>query len=193
MKKDSEGGVVGKGFPRQRKSRKAYRSNSLTEEEQEKLYGVLDRLEDLALFRLALTTGIRREDIVKVEIGRIDFENRRLTFWESKKRRDWTVPLTREAAQALQMYVRTRPKGERYLFPFSGRTAYNRLQDALGKAGVRKAISFHDLRRSFIKTAKRRGISPKAVSQVTGDTLAVIQEHYENLDQDELKDEIDKL
>lgn len=185
-------GVFGNNLPPQRAKRNAYRSNSLTLEEQERLYSVLDRLEDMVLFRLALTTGIRREDICAIETGRIDFDNRRLTFWESKKRRDWTVPLTEEVTQALRWYTGTR-KGERRLFSFTGRTAYNKLQAALKKAGITKELSFHDLRRSFVKTAKRRGLSPKAVAQITGDTLAVIQEHYENLDQDELREEIDKL
>lgn len=173
-------------------SRKAYRSNSLTIPEQEQLYSILDTLEDMALFRLALSTGIRREDIVKIETGRIDWDNRRLSFWESKKKRDWVVPLHPDTLQVLKMWVGTRPK-KRYLFDFSGRTAYNKLQRALIKAGIKKQVSFHDLRRSFVKTAKRKGLSPKAVAQITGDTLAVIQEHYENMDDDELRDEIDKL
>lgn len=185
--------VLGNNLPLLKVSRKpVYRSNSLTLEEQDRLLAVLDRLEDMALFKLALTTGIRREDIASIEIGRIDFENRTLSFWESKKRRDWTVPLAQDTLQILKMYVATR-KGERRLFDFTGRTAYNHLQAALERAGIKKELSFHDLRRTFIKTAKVKGLSPKAVCQITGDTLAVIQKHYENLDMDELKGEIDKM
>lgn len=189
----AETGFIGKQFPGKRTSRKpAYRSNSLSLEEQDRLYAVLDTLEDMALFKLAMTTGIRREDIVSIEVGRINYDLRRLTFWEGKKRRDWTVPLTEETTQVLKMWTSTRP-GKKKLFDFTGRTAYNRLQRALTKAGIKKHLAFHDLRRTFVKTAKKRGLSPKAVAQITGDTLAVIQEHYENLDQDELRDELDKL
>jgi integrase len=66
----------------------------------------------------------------------------------------------------------------------------NRLQKYLEKAGIRKELSFHDLRKAFIKTAKRKGLSPKAVSQITGDTLSTIEQSYANLDIEELKEEI---
>jgi len=173
-------------------SRKTYRSESLTLEEQDQLCKAVSRVDDLALFRLALTTGIRREDIVGIEWSGVDFDQRRLTFWESKKSRHWTVPLTERTVQSLKMLQGVR-RAERKVFGFCGRTAYNRLQAALERAGIKKSLRFHDLRRSFVKTAKRRGLRPKAVSQITGDTVAVIQEHYENMDQDELREELDRL
>jgi len=172
---------------------KPYRSNSLTIEEQERLLSCTETFEDLCLFRLALSTGIRREDIVGVEIGNIDLPNRKLKFWESKKRRWWEVPLTVDVCQEIQRFLNTFPNGRKKLFDMTGRTAYNRLQKYLEKAGIKKGLSFHDLRRSFIKTAKRKGLSPKAVSQITGDTLATIEQSYANLDMEELKEEVDKL
>ena len=186
---------IGKEFPDGMVKRKAkpYRSNSLTLEEQERLLNVTERFEDLVLFRLALTTGIRREDIVNVEVGNVDLPNRRLRFWESKKRRWWEVPLTLEVCQDIQRLLNTYPHGRKRLFEMTGRTAYNRLQKYLEKAAISKELSFHDLRRTFIKTAKKRGLSPKAVSQITGDTLATIEQSYANLDIEELKEEVDKL
>lgn len=174
-------------------SKKVYRSNSLTLDEQDQLLAHASTFEDLALFRLALATGIRREDIVGIDIGQINLEKRELTFWEAKKRRFWTVPLPVSVVQELTRYINTLPSGTRKLFQFSGRTAYNKLQAGLRRAGITKEMSFHDLRRTFVKTAKKRGLSPKAVCQITGDTLAVIQEHYENMDMDELRQEVDKL
>jgi integrase len=175
------------------RSGKPRRSNSLTIEEQNQLLSVTETFEDLALFKLALTTGIRREDIASIELGNVDLDNRRLRFWEQKKRRWWEVPLKVEVVQELRRYMNTLPRGQKKLFNITGRTAYNRLQKYLKKAGIKKALAFHDLRRTFVKTAKRRGLSPKAVSQITGDTIRTIQEWYENLDMEELKEEVDKL
>lgn len=185
---------IGKNLPTEKVSRKPkpYRSNSLTIDEQERLLSVTESFEDLTLFRLALSTGIRREDIVNIEIGNIDLDNRQLRFWESKKRRWWTVPLTVECCQEIRRLINTYPNGRKELFDMTGRTAYNRLQKYLDKAGIKKELSFHDCRRSFVKTAKRRGLSPKAVSQITGDTIATIEQSYANLDMQELKEEIDK-
>jgi len=192
MEKDTS---IGQNFPIYLQGRKSkpYRSNSLSIEEQERLLSVTDTFEDLVLFRLALSTGIRREDITGIEVGNIDLENRRLRFWESKKRRWWEIPLTVESCQEIKRFLNTFPNGRKKLFDFTGRTAYNRLQKYLEKAGIKKELSFHDLRRTFIKTAKRRGLSPKAVSQITGDTLATIEQSYSNLDMEELKEEVDKL
>ena len=173
--------------------KRAYRSNSLSIEEQEKFLASLEEIEDIALFQLELTTGIRREDIAKIDIKSIDLENRKLVFWEQKKKRVWEVPLSMKTVQVLKIYLNTKPKNAKKLFDFTGRTAYNKLQKGLKKAGINKILSFHDLRRSFIKNAKKQGLSVKAVSQIVGDTVATVQEHYENYDLEELKSEIEKL
>jgi integrase/recombinase XerD len=172
---------------------KAYRSNSLSIEEQEALYSSASSFEDLTLFRLALNTGIRREDIVGIELSSINLKSRELAFYEHKKRRVHTVPLTTTVAIDLERYINSLPKGQKHLFNFSGRTAYNKLQRTLAAAGIKKELSFHDLRRSFMKTAKKKGLDPKAVCQITGDTLSTVQNFYQNLDMEELKEEIKKL
>ena len=148
---------LGKNFPIYLQSRKSkpYRSNSLTIEEQERLLSVTETFEDLVLFKLSLSTGIRREDVCSIEVGNIDLENRRLKFWEAKKRRWWEVPLTVECCQEIRRFLNTFPNGRKKLFNMTGRTSYNRLQKYLAKAGIKKELSFHDLRRTFIKTAKR--------------------------------------
>ena len=174
-------------------AQKKYRSNSLTLDEQELLLSVTETHEDLALFRLELNTGIRREDIVNIDLGKTDLIKGEIVFWEAKKKRWHTVPITSGVIQDLTRYINTLPPGQKQLFKISGRTAYNRLQKYIKKAGIKKQLSFHDLRRTFIKTAKKKGLDPKAVSQITGDTLHTIQEHYENLDMDELREELGKL
>lgn len=169
-----------------------YRSNSLTIEEQELLLKFTDSYEDEVLFKLALYGGLRRADVVGIEIANINFQERTLRFWEQKKRRYWTIPIKDSLMHSLKKYVAIK-KGERFLFDFSDRTAYNKLQRTLKRAGITKNISFHDLRRSMIKTAKKRGISRGAVAQITGDSIRVIERYYENLDMDELHEEVDKL
>lgn len=162
-------------------------------EEQERLYNAAPSFEDLTLFRLALNSGIRRIDIVNIELPNIHLDKRELSFWEHKKRRVWTIPLTEQVAKDLERYINTLPKGQKKLFNFSDKTAYNKLQRSLVLAGINKEISFHDLRRSFMKTAKKKGMDIKAVCQITGDTIATVQNFYQNLDMEELKEEMKKL
>jgi len=186
----SENKIIGNKFPISRFNRK---SDSLTIEEQERLLSVIETFEDLCLFELELTTGMRREDIVGIEIGNIDLENRKITFWEHKKRKFHTVPIASSVLPNLVRYLNSLPKGRKKLFAFTGRTAYNKLQYYLKKAGIKKKLAFHDLRRTFVKTAKKKGLSDKAISQITDDKLETISEWYANLDHDELKEEADKL
>jgi integrase len=187
---EEENHAIGKELPHSGYNRK---SDSLTIDEQEKLLSVVETFEDLVLFGLELTTGIRREDITSIEISNIDIESRKISFWENKKRRTHTVPIAKVVLPDLVRYLNSLPKGQKRLFTFTGRTAYNKLQYYLNKAGIKKKLAFHDLRRTFVKTAKRKGMSDKAIAQITGDKIETISEYYSNLSHDELKEESDKL
>jgi len=139
-----------------------------------------------------VTTGIRREDIVGIDLSNIDWQNNTLTFWEQKKRRFWTVPLEADTVTTLKMYINTLPKGQKKLFNFTGRTAYNHLQGYLKKANIKKKIPFHALRTTFVKRSKELGRDIKAVQQITGDSERTILKHYSEWTMDELKEIIDK-
>ena len=197
MKGNEKKETIGKDFPTEKDNRKSIsqtrRNVSLTIEEEERLLEVIETFEDLALFRIELTTGIRREDIANIEIGNVDLENRKITFWQGKKRNWHTVPISRSAYPDLLRYVNSLPKGQKKLFMFTGRTAYNKLQYYLKKAKIGKRVAFHDLRRTFIKNSMKRGLSTKAISQITDDKIETIMEAYNNLTIDELREEADKL
>jgi len=162
-----------------------HKKESLTFEELQRVIAVCESLEDKALIELAVTTGIRREDIVAIELSNIDLERRTLTFWEEKKDRWWNVALEPEVVQTLQMFINQNPN-RKLLFKFSGRTAYNKFQALLKKAGITKHLPFHALRRSFIRLSKRMGRDIRFVMDQTGDTARVIIEEYEGYDVDEL-------
>ena len=161
---------------------------SLTLEEVRRLIRATDRIEIKALFELALTTGIRRDDIVKIDRHRIDFERGYLEFWEKKKKRNWRVFLEPDVLSTLRMYVRTLPKSQRELFKFSDRTGYTYLQKYLKKAGITKHIRFHDLRTTFIRLSRKMGREIKYVMQQTGDSAEVILEHYDHLSDEEMSE-----
>ena len=143
-------------------------------------------LREKALIELAVTTGIRREDIVRIEINRIDLQQQKLIFWEEKKDRLWMVAMPIELVHTLKMYMDTLPREQRFLFNFSGRTGYNILQRVLDRACINKHLSFHDLRRTFVRLSKRMGRDIRFVMDQTGDTARVITEEYEGYTVDEL-------
>lgn len=161
---------------------------SLTLEEVRCLIRSTDRIEIRALFELALTTGMRRDDIVQIDRHRIDFKKSHLEFWEKKKKRNWRVFLEPDVVATLRMYVRTLPKSQRELFDFCGRTAYNYLQTYLRAADINKHIRFHDLRTTFIRLSRKMGREVKYVMQQTGDSAEVILEHYDYLSDEEMQE-----
>jgi len=158
---------------------------ALTDNEYEKLMAVVDNVEDECLFTVAISTGLRRFDVTNIQIDNIHFHTddhpgNWLTYNERKKgNRIRTIPLNERSTQSIKKLINTRSKTNKNpkLFSFNDRTAYNRLKNACEKAGI-KQRPFHALRATCIKRCQRAGWTPEQVSALTGDTIAVIQEHY---------------
>lgn len=145
-------------------------------------------IEDRALIELGVTTGIRREDIVDIDIENVDLDKKRIKFWEEKKDRWYIVPIEPETIITLSQYIHTLPPGQRKLFDFSGRTAYRRLQHVLRRAGISKHIEFHGLRRSCMRLSKAMGRDIRYVMDLTGDTAETILREYEGYSIEEMND-----
>lgn len=183
-------------FEKRMKSRNSYKANrrdfigrySLTEDELNRLYAEISSIRDLAIIKLAVSTGIRREDIAALELANIDWDNAIVHFYEQKKRRPWQAYILPDALTALRMYVNTLDKREKYLFPgrtkkppskdhLTGRAIYDIFNGWLPKAGLETRPS-HALRSTCMKLLQLKGWSPEQVQEQTGDTLEVIQMHY---------------
>jgi integrase len=163
---------------RVKKERYRTGEKALTPREYEKLISVIDHLVDEVLIKLAVSIGARREDLTGIKVENIHLDELKLSFNEQKKRRIHTVPLSPEMARLIRQLLNTRGKHQgEYLFPFTGRTAYTKLQKYCDKAGIPRR-PFHTLRATCMKRCQAAGWTPEQVSRLTGDTIAVIQEHY---------------
>jgi integrase len=170
-------------------------------EEQERLLAAAPTLKDLALFRIALTTGIRRADLANIRKGDVDLKNRKIKFWQDKKDTMHQVPISNALLPDLTRYLATVDKGTPWLFPnrdslqrpMSDKTVYNRLQGALKLAGIEKEISVHDLRRSFVKTCLAGGMRPEIVAAITDDDVSTILEWYAIPDDHEILEATNKI
>lgn len=163
---------------------------ALTKAEWEKLKAAIDSVEDELLIKIAITTGIRREDIVSIKISNISLSDAALTFHESKKNKDRSIPLNPEIVQLIKKYIKTidNPKRE-FLFEFTGRTAWNKL-DRLCKIAKIPPRPFHALRATCVKFSQLAGWKPSEVSKLTGDSLRVIEEHYACPSDTEMKEAV---
>jgi len=161
---------------------------SLTKIEVDRLLAEITDLKDLTLFKMALSCGLRREDIVRVKVADINFCEAEMSFYERKKKSIHTVPLNQNLIQTLKMLLKIKDRKNPYLFEgfsekknnkghLSGRTAYNLFQGYLKKIGL-ESRPFHALRSSCIKLCQYHSWKPEATAKLVNDTLEVIQKHY---------------
>ncbi len=149
--------------------------------------------QDEALLRLAVATGIRREDIVSIALEGVNVASGEVRYYESKKKRTRTVHVGGETREFLAKHVDNLPAGSRFLFPgreagvkhISGKTAWNVLDRALSVAGL-KPRPFHALRATCVKLAQKKGWTAEQVADLTGDTIRTIQTHYSTPSHDEM-------
>lgn len=176
--------------------RESYTSGqkALTEGQVEKLLEYITDLEELALIKLAISTGIRRKDISQIKSKDVNFETNTITFYENKKKRTKTVPLNPNLATTLKMWLGVN-KSE-WLFPsrfsknkshMSSRTAYNILRKNTRRAGL-PDIPFHALRATCVKLCQRKGWTPEQTAELLGDRISTIQKHYSTPSFEEMKE-----
>lgn len=159
---------------------------ALTRKEYDEVLSVCGSLEDRVMVMLAVSLGLRRGDLVRVRVGNIDFINHQLTYLEKKKGdRVRIVPLGSRLEQEIRMLIGTIPKEQDTLFSFKDRQAYNRFNSLCEKAGIGPR-PFHALRATCVKFCQAGGWSPEQVSELTGDTIEVIQAHYATPSQGEM-------
>ncbi|XHH53680.1 MAG: Integrase [Methanosarcina spindle-shaped virus 1] len=173
---------------------------ALSLEEWRKLQEEIDNLEDEVMLKLAVSTGIRREDIgyskkrnsgIRVsDISELPNGTGKLKFTEHKKNRIHEVPLSKEMMRLIKLLINSREKREPFLITYSGRTCHRRLQEYCDKAEIPRR-PFHALRGTCIKLCQRAGWRIEEVARLTGDTIAVIQEHYSTPSESEMQEAIE--
>ncbi len=171
------------------KNRASYTTGqfAFTHKEFGKLLQVCGTIEDELLLKMGVAFGLRREDMVNVRIKNINPDEMAMTYYEKKKDRIRTVPIGLNMMQLIRKYTATLPKNQTLLFAFSGSTAYRKLQRLCIVAGIPRR-PFHALRATCVKFCQQAKWSPEQVSELTGDTIRVIQEHYATPSQAEMSE-----
>lgn len=176
------------------KQEQSYRSgyDALEPEQIKTLLNVFDKISDKALIELAIATGIRRADIVAIQLSDVNLETGRIKFTEHKKNRIWNVVIPSPNCIATLRQHITASRDSSWLFPspkitgkfknshMSDRQAYDILNEAIQKCKFKdiKSIPFHALRATCVKQCLRNGWSWEAISELTGDLIGTLQHHY---------------
>lgn len=170
---------------------------ALTSDQVEKLLMSFDSLQDKAIISLAISIGLRREDLVRVKYNDVNLP--RITYYEQKKKRTRTVTIpSGEVIQTLKMYMNTMRKSE-WLFPspktkgkfenahISSRHVYDIFNEHLDLIGVKRR-PFHSLRATCYKLLQKSGWKERQACEMLGDSLRVAQEHYDAPSDEEMND-----
>jgi integrase len=163
---------------------------ALTRKQAESVLMAADSYEEKLLILIGLTLGLRRDDLVALEIQNIDVKSGVLSYHEKKKGgRIKTVPLSDRLAHELELYLKTHTKSDqKYLFPprqethncghLSSKTAYNIFNDLCEKVNIPTPIPIHAMRSTCIKLKQEEGWTIEQVAALIGDTVETVQEHY---------------
>jgi integrase len=137
------------------------------------------------LVTLALETGLRQGELLRLEWPDIDMDRRELTVRVSKTKRPRTVPLTGAAHAALAGLQATRGaipmEGVDRVFSaipdrWAGHT--RRLYVAATKAARCSSVRFHDLRHLFATNLVRAGVPITDVSKLLGHATLAMSLRY---------------
>ena len=180
----------------------------ITDEELGKILSVIDTTTEsgcrnMAIILLAVTTGIRACDVIRLKLTDIDWRKGELSFSQDKTDKMVTLPLLPEAGEALKQYILNyRPVisecKEVFLRcspPKTAITDATTITDMLNlyqrKAGVERkpfdGKGFHGLRRHLAKNLLDTGTPPETIAQILGHSQVQSVQQYLVLNTKQLK------
>ena len=169
--------------------------DALTPKQVQDLLSSFDSISEKAIIHLVIACGLRRIDIVSLKRNDFNPETGELVYYEHKKRRTRKIVVpSKDALQSLKMHLTSCKKSE-WLFPsplttrkdkhISDRHAYDIFNEHLDKIKVPRR-PFHSLRATCIKLCEAAGWKPEETAELVGDTVRVIQEHYQTPSEEQM-------
>lgn len=129
----------------------------LSPDEVARLIEAAGTLQARAILMALYSTGLRRTELVRLQVEDIDSERMVIHIRKGKGGKDRDVPLCPRLLETLRQYWRWK-KPKRWLFPgqpraedkhLTGKAIWHVCQNAAQHAGIKKRVSPHMLRHSF--------------------------------------------
>jgi len=149
------------------------RTRVLSSEEERRLLSESSRKLE-AVIQVALHTGMRQSEILSLEWENVDFSRKTVKVERTKSKRARFIPLNSVLCRVLSDLKRE-SRGEGLVFCCrSVRTAFEK---TLKRARV-KALTFHDLRRTFGTRLLERGVDIVTIQKLYGHSSVQVTERY---------------
>lgn len=160
-----------------RPARAKGRSRRLTIAELQALLEALSETKEVSsIVQLAIETGMRRSELLKMEWSNIDLKNRIVWLSDTKNGESRAVPLSLKAISLLEQLPRTTETVFKTK-PDSVSQAFHR---ACIRAGL-EDLRFHDLRHEATSRLFEKGLNTMEVSSVTGHKTLSMLKRYTHL------------
>jgi integrase len=167
----------------------------VSKEEVKQFYKCLETSKEKALFLLYATTGLRREEILSLKPGNIDFDKRMITpnNHEGETKKSWVSFYNEETEIVLREYLATKkPSRSQRLFPMQRDEVVELWRTARKKAGI--DITPQKLRQWLCSEMLRLGVSETYVDAYCGRVpKSVLARHYTDFSPQKLEEIYEKV
>lgn len=146
----------------------------LSQSEAISLVNAPSNLKHKAILHLMYSTGIRREELLRLTIRDIDSARMIINIRQGKGKKDRQVVLHSKVLDLLRdYYQKYHPsnylfEGQRKQQPYSATSLANILKTSARKVGITKRVSPHILRHCFATHMLERGVNLKVIQQLMG-------------------------
>jgi len=190
------------------KYKKSLPDKILTEKELEKVVSVIDEqthlgFRDRTIIELMYCTGMRKSEVINLELYDIDFDEKKIFIRQGKGRKDRIIPMSKNAGLYLREYIeKVRPVllednvNEVNIFISSQGKAFGMagleamLYKYSGLSGV--GFSAHHLRHTFASHMLKNGASIIYIQEILGHEELSTTEVYTRLYPEDLKEALKK-
>ena len=170
----------------------------LSEEERERLLeacqqSVMPYLAPLVI--LALSTGARRGELLKLTWPDVDFSRQRLTFYHTKNRTPRSVPLGHYALVVIQQWQHQQGTLHGKVFPSGGQAdldCHKAWTTALRRAAINN-FRFHDLRHTCASYLAMSGASLLEIADVLGHKTLQMVQRYAHLTEQHTQSIVERM
>jgi len=162
-------------------------------EDLQKFYTTLETPRDKALFLIYATSGLRRNEVVNLNICDLDFESRMIkpTVDQSRTKHMWISFFNEEAENAIREYLASRRDPDPRLFPLAPRTTNTIFKRNGAKSGSN--MTPQDLRKWFCSEMGKLGAPDRYIDAFCGRVpQSVLARHYTDYNPERLKQIYDK-
>ena len=177
------------------------RTRFLSDEEREKLLVVCRSSESIHLFTivtLALSTGMRRGEILGLSWENVDLKSSRITLFRTKNGERRVVPLVGKAYDLIKnLYLKLEPENKDLLFPSPNNPKNSTCIRTAWCTAIKRAeienFRFHDLRHSTASYLAMNGASLLEIADILGHKTLQMVKRYSHLSEDHKADVLERM